>query len=177
MATIYLDNLIKPRQVSSSDTIPEILQSKDIKYTYTDLHLDIETSFNIHASSRSNQNDIRVDYDVQAVRNSIRNLMTTRPLSKIYSPAMGSKLETYLFEGMSEFKASLIGREINTLLTKYEPRINITSIIVFPDIKANTYNIRLEYSLVDKNLIDTLEILLEAKTVNSTIIVSPHSKY
>ena len=177
MATIYLDNFFKPRESLSNQSTPESFKKIEERYTYTDLHLDIENNFIQHSSFKSNQNDIRVDYDSQAVRNSIRNILTTRPYSKIYSPTFGSKLESYLFEGISEFRASLIGREINSILTKYEPRINITSITVFPNFNSNSYSVQLEYSLVDNNLIDTLEILLQAKTIGSTTFVNPQISF
>lgn len=158
MAAIYLDNLIKPQKVQSPYTDiskePEPLQ-----YTYRDLHLDLSLFRNIGSGSNMvDSKDITADYDIQAIRNSIYNIFTTRPGGKILTPGFGCSLEQFLFEKMSDFKANIIGNQILNNLTKYEPRVNVTKVLVFPNYQDLYYQITIVYEVPDRGLIDRLQM-------------------
>ena len=149
MATIDLNNLVRPKQVNSPKTqVSDVVQVN--LPVYTDLHLDLKLNESIGLGvSTVESNDIVVDYDIQAIQNSIRNIFTTRKGQKILNPTFGSSLEQYLFEPVNEIYGRAIGQEILESVQTLEPRIEVTKVKVdaYPD--DNTYRISIAYRFLE----------------------------
>lgn len=96
------------------------------KYLYSDIQLDLEEEV-IFLKNKKSKSDIVVNYDVEAVRNSITNLFSTKKGQRPLEPEFGINLEQYLFEPISLMTANKIGNEIKTGL-KFEPRVKPLSI-------------------------------------------------
>lgn len=168
MATIYLDNLVKPKNYNSAAVSTLNKKVDTVDYTYTDLHLDMVYD-NIEGYSGK---DIVADYDVRAIRNSIINIFTTRPGEKLLNPLFGCRIDAYLFESISDFRAEMLGGEILKNLETYEPRIEVLNILVEPKIDLHTYYVKLIYKIKDKGLLDTVFLDLRDKsltTVGTTV--------
>lgn len=149
MATIYLDNLINPRQTLYSTILPSEEPSK-IEAIYTDLHLDLSLIKNVGIGTNAQKsNDIQVDIDVAAIRNSLYNIFTTKPGQKILSPSFGSNLGQYLFERVDSIRGKIIGNDILTAITTFEPRVSVVNIEVYPMPDQLMYQIILIYKLTD----------------------------
>ena len=133
MATIDLNNLIQPKKVNSPNTLNS-KQVTTISPIYKDLHLDLSFSSNVGLGDKPAQGgDISVDTDIQAVKNSIRNLFTTMKGQKVLDPNFGCSLESFLFEPVSELGAQAIGNLIYDGITQYEPRITVLQVYVVPN--------------------------------------------
>jgi phage baseplate assembly protein W len=103
-----------------------------------------------------------IDYDLSAIKNSIRNLFTTKKGQKILNPDFGCSLDQYLFTPISNANGKAIASEILRAVTKYEPRIQITNIYVVPVFDQSLYKISVYYSLLDinkQNIINIIAIL------------------
>ena len=165
MATIYIDNLIKPREVNS----PVNYASKETKqnqYVYTDLHLDLSMNKNIgNGLNAVDSNDINVDYDSHAIRNSLYNIFTTKKGQKILSPNFGGSLEQHLFEGITEFKAKILGNKIIEAAA-LEPRIEVQNVQVFPSPDENQYYVLFVYKLLNIGRVDKFKINFQANNIN-----------
>ena len=161
MATIHLDNLTKPRQIGLDRKDYDKMLFPEEKPVYTDLHLDLKLKTIVDGENSINAGDIEVDENVNAIRNSIKNIFTTKKGQKIYDPEFGASLEQHLFERVDEFYAKLIGREILSNISSYEPRIEVLKISVLPIPDQNEYNITRYYTFLkikkEQNL--TLRIL------------------
>lgn len=147
MATIYLDNLINPRQVNSSTTTPskEEATSKPI---YTDLHLDLQIAKNVGVGLNAlNSNDIEVDNNATAIKNSLYNIFSTKPGQKILTPSFGASLDQYLFESVDVMGGKIIGNDILNAISTFEPRIQVINIEVYPKPDELMYYIILVYQL------------------------------
>jgi phage baseplate assembly protein W len=159
MAKIDLNNLVKPKQVNSPDTkvYEEVV---DTDFVYTDLHLDLQLLKNIGLGKNSTPaKDIRVDNDIEAIKNSIRNILTTKKGEKILAPEFGSSLEQYLFEPVSDVYGRLIAQEILNDIENFEPRIRVEKIKVVPEPDENQYQILLVYSFLDITKENLLNII------------------
>jgi phage baseplate assembly protein W len=99
-------------------------------YKFTDIHLDLEYKSvdNPYAFSKNKLNDIKIDYDVAAIRNALVNLLTTAPLQKLLEPDFGLDLRRYLFLPATEEVANQIRNDIYTVINRYETRILLTSV-------------------------------------------------
>jgi len=148
MATIRLDNLTKPRQVGLDQNQYDKLLFDEEKAVYTDLHLDLKLKTIIDGDRVINSNDIEVDENLSAIKNSIRNIFTTKRGQKIYDPEFGASLDQHLFERVDEFYAKLIGDEILKNIETYEPRIEVLKISILPIPDQNEYRISIYYTFL-----------------------------
>lgn len=159
MAKIDLNNLIRPKQVNSPDTKlnEEII---DVESVYTDLHLDLDLAKNIGLGLNNViSKDILVDTDLVAIKNSIRNIFTTKKGEKILAPEFGCSLEQYLFNPVSDVYGRLIGQEILEAFEKYEPRVEVKKIKVLANPDQNQYEITVLYNFLEIKKQGSLNIL------------------
>jgi phage baseplate assembly protein W len=105
--------------------------------------------------------DVALSYDTQAVIRSIRNLLLTRNYERPFNPDLGSNLDGLLFELISPLTATVIEREIQTLVENYEPRATIDNVIATPLTDQNAYNISLSFYIENATLPTTVTLLLE----------------
>ena len=120
-------------------------QLEDTNFTYKDLHLDWDTDgkFVSQSNSKTTGNDVKVSYDISAIKNSIRNLFNTRPGQRFLFPRYGLDLYQYLFEPITEKNALYIGKTINKAIETYEPRVRPINCRVLPLPDDNQYDITL----------------------------------
>ena len=104
---------------------------------------DLSITFKKHPVT----NDLVTVKDKAAVSQSIKGLLLTRKGERPFQPDLGSGLQELLFEPMDYGTSALIKKEITETLTKYEPRIIITSLICIPEFDNNGFNVELEYSI------------------------------
>lgn len=162
MAVIDLNNLIKPKQISNPYTnISTVVTSKSP--VYVDLHLDLELNQNIGVGLKTSQStDIVTDTDIQAIRNSLKNIFTTKKGQMLLSPDFGTNLEQFLFEPVNDTYAKVIGNAILNGIENYEPRINVLSVNVIQDPENSLYKITLIYEFINiKNKSYSANIIAE----------------
>lgn len=130
MATIDLNNLIRPKQVNSQSTNVNQRVSV-INPVYVDLHLDftIEKSIGIGLNAVQSK-DILVDTNIEAVKNSIKNIFTTKKGEKVLNPSFGCSLEQFLFEPVTQLGGRAIGDTIYDGITQFEPRVEVIKVNV-----------------------------------------------
>ena len=69
--------------------------------------------------------------DIDAIKNSIRNIILTPAGSRAFNPSFGTKIQTLLFEHPTPVTAISIRSEIKIALSRLEPRVKIKSVEVF----------------------------------------------
>jgi phage baseplate assembly protein W len=159
MAVIDLNNLVRPTQQNKSNT--QASQVVTVKSSiYTDLHLDLIESKNIGLGINVvGTSDILVDTDIKAIENSIKNIFTTRKGQKILNPDFGCSLDQYLFTQISNANAKAIGNDILNGFAKYEPRVNVTNVVVTPYADQNQYYIAVYYTILEINKQSVINII------------------
>jgi hypothetical protein len=131
------------------------LSEKSLKndFLYKDISLDLTASYsyNNQLNRTENLKDVQALYDVQSVKNSIRNCFLTIPGQKILNPRFGINLVQYLFEPVDDFTADIIQSDIENKLPDMEPRIIVKNVSVVADADNNQYNISLEVDIPSLN--------------------------
>lgn len=117
------------------------IQGKDISYS------DFFVNFNIHPETRNLLKYI----DDSAVKRSIRNLILTNKGEAPFQPDKGCNLKYILFEPISDISEDLLRTYISETLSRYEPRILVSAIIIASDIKNNLYEVSIIYEIKTKN--------------------------
>ena len=128
-------------------------ESKRSSMIYKDLNLDF--SFN------SATKDIQKITDVEAVKRSVRNLINLNHYEKPFHPEVGSNLRAMLFELMTPQMNHVISKQIQKLITNYEPRARLVQVATIPDFDRNAYNCKIFFYVVNQPEPVTVETFLE----------------
>ena len=128
-------------------------ESKRSSRIYKDLNLDF--SFN------SSTKDIQKITDVEAVKRSVRNLINLNHYEKPFHPEVGSNLRAMLFELMTPQMNHVISKQIQKLITNYEPRARLVQVATIPDFDRNAYNCKIFFYVVNQPEPVTVETFLE----------------
>ena len=142
-------------------TISNLSSKKSGKnYTYSDLDLNFEekkVSSNIRNNNIVSGNDLVISTDIEAIKNSIRNILFQK---RHLVPTVGVNLKKYIGQPISEMRAQSIGDDIERGITLFEPRVKVEKIVVRYNIDQMTYFIELRLKLV--NFLESLTILSAA---------------
>ena len=128
-------------------------ESKRSSRIYNDLNLDF--SFN------SATKDIQKITDVEAVKRSVRNLINLNHYEKPFHTEIGSNLRAMLFELMTPQMNHLISKQIQKLITNYEPRARLVQVATVPDFDRNAYNCKIFFYVINQPEPVTVETFLE----------------
>jgi phage baseplate assembly protein W len=118
---------------------------------------DLDLNFTIHPLKK----DINKNLDQVAVINAIKNLVLTNHYEKPFNPDYGSNVRKLLFETVDIVTASAIEREIQQTIQNYEPRVNLISVSVIPDVDNNAFSVQMYFYIVNQTNPVTVSFLLE----------------
>ena len=105
---------------------------------------DISLSFKRHPVT----NDVTILRNEDAIKRSVINLTRTRINERFFNELVGTSVQDSLFENMSSGLEAALEEEITSLLTNYEPRIDLTSVYVIADQDSNALEIQVEYNII-----------------------------
>jgi len=111
--------------------------------TPTKLYKDIDLTF-----AKTTSNDVAKRIDVNAVKQSIKNLLLTRPGERPFQPNLGSELYSILFEPMDAVTVETLKGVITTCIGNYEPRVKLQEVAVNPNYDENAYDVSLYFYIV-----------------------------
>lgn len=123
-------------------------------HIYKDLELDLAQNYTqgLELYKKQEIKDLRPDYDLEAVKNSLFNLFTTMPGQKILNPEYGLNLMQYIFTALSDNNARLMAQKILQGVRFYEPRVAILNISVNVNYDEYQYEVALRISVPSLNL-------------------------
>ena len=118
---------------------------------------DISMSFQINPLN----NDLIVLKNETAIARSIRNLIMTLVGEAPYSDK-GSGVSNLLFDNMSATITEILKNEVESVISRYEPRVSLIEVIADPDYDNNAYNITVSYSIIGIDVLpQQLKVVLE----------------
>ena len=120
---------------------------------YKDLNLDFQKN--------TATKDIQKITDIEAVKRSVRNLINLNHYEKPFHPEIGSNLRAMLFENMTPQMNHLIGKQIELLITNYEPRARLVTVRTLPQFDRNAYAVTINFQVVNSPTPVVVETLLE----------------
>ena len=112
-------------------------QSKRSARIYKDLNLDFQQN--------TATKDIQKMSDVEAVKRSVRNLISTNHYEKPFHPEIGSNLRAMLFELMTPQMNHVITKQIENLINNYEPRCRLVQVHTQPMFERNGYAVQISF--------------------------------
>lgn len=74
--------------------------------------------------------DVSVKYDVNAIKQSVKNLVMTRHFERPFHPEIGSQVNDLLFEPYSPLTRGMLEQAIKNTITNFEPRVVLHAVQV-----------------------------------------------
>ena len=128
-------------------------KSKRSARIFSDLNLDFQQN--------TATKDIQKIEDVEAVKRSVKNLVSLNFYEKPFHPEIGSNIRGMLFELISPQMNHAISKEIDLLIRNYEPRCRLVEVSSNPAIDRNAYEVTISFYVVNHPEPVTVESFLE----------------
>lgn len=106
-----------------------------------EVYTDISYTF-IHPAT----GNLLLSSDLEAIKNSIKNIVLTPKGSRPFNPEFGSRVGNLLFENASPLITIAMRSEIFKVISKYERRVKDVVVDVSDDNDDNTYNISISFT-------------------------------
>jgi len=104
---------------------------------------DINITFKKHPVT----NDLVVSRDASAIKQALTNLLLTNKGERLFNPRYGSNIRNYLFEPLDYGTAAQIRTNIVYTINKFEPRVDLENIDVFPNFDDNGFEVEMVYTI------------------------------
>ena len=133
------------------DDAQSVNQSSKTTFVYRDISL--------YFTPNPVSGDVTQVTDVQDIKRSVRNLVLTNRWDRPFHPEIASRVREALFDMFTPVTINIIRNAIEDVLRIYEPRVDVTDVVVedpeFNNMDANTLPIKIFFTL--KNAPETLE--------------------
>lgn len=124
----------------------------------TNIYSDVDFKLRINPNTK----DIGVKYDVEAVKQSVLNILLTNRGERPFAPDFGGDLRSFLFENFDTVTTAAIRAKIITTLRNYEPRVEVLDLEVEDLSYRNALQVRLEIRIkAPENITTTVEFIVE----------------
>lgn len=96
-----------------------------------------------------NSGDIKDDIDLDAIENSLTNIVKTFQGTRRMLPTFALGIYNYLFEPIDEITAYEIGERMLEAINDWDDRVIVDDLLVEPKHDQNMYNIELTFRVGD----------------------------
>lgn len=120
---------------------------------YSDFKKDLEVS--------PLSQDLTLNKDEDAVKESIKNLILTDRGERLMQPNIGGNIYAMLFETLTPSVLKLIEENVRSTITLYEPRAELQDVTVTSNIDDNAVNIRITFYIKNVEQPIDLDVYLE----------------
>jgi phage baseplate assembly protein W len=125
-------------QTKSDANKKAIITSRDVLYS------DFDLSFLKHPNTK----DVTILKDIDAVKQSVKNLILTAKGERPFQPLLGSNIRKLLFEPVDEFTAFDIKEQVQITLRNFEPRVKVLNINVESEPDNNRFRLTIEFQMI-----------------------------
>ena len=121
---------------------------------------DLDLNFNAHPVRK----DVTKHVNEFAIINAIKNLILTNHYERPFRPEVGSNIRRMLFENVDVIIAARLEREIVETIENFEPRVEVSRVTAIPAPDENSYQIELEFFIINRPNPVTITFFLERIT-------------
>ena len=119
---------------------------------YTDIDIEL---------TKAVDGDITIDEEIEAVKNSLANIMQTFQGSRRMIPEFAINIYSILFEPMSDEISSIIGSKILEAITQWDDRIIISNVNIDANYDANLYTCTVNFNTISTQEVHTVDFVLK----------------
>ena len=121
------------------------------------IYSDLFTNLDIHPVRKTVLRKTNVD----AVKQSIRNLLLTDRGERPFQPDLGGNIRAMLFESATPQTFDFAKQHIEAMIESYEPRADVMDVVVSGDPDSHTMFIQIVFRVINIQDPITLEVILE----------------
>jgi len=104
-----------------------------------------------------------VEYDFDAIKQSIQTILSTSPGERMMLPTFGCNVPSYVFEPCNALTARNLSADIKDALIEWENRISVNSVDVTPSPDQNAFYIDINYTLIFGGAVQTYSAQLQTQ--------------
>lgn len=129
--------------MSYSDYNPTIGVASTLSGDERSSYGDLDLQFLLHPV----YNDIRPVKEIDAIKNSVKNLVLTNFGDRPFQPQIGGNVSKYLFEPANRFILQEIQDEITAVIERHEPRVNAVAVRVSDIVEDNRLAVTIQFNI------------------------------
>ena len=115
---------------------------------------DIDVNMTLHPQSK----DVVLKTDFNAIKRSVKNLISTNHYERLFKPSLGVNLRGMLFE-LNTTDSIILEEDIKSLINRYEPRARITDVVTSN--RGNDLNVTMYFTVQNDPRPYELDLTLE----------------
>ena len=104
------------------------------------------TDFNLLFSRHPISGDLNIKSDEEAIKASLRNLISTKNYERPFHPEIGCQLFSMLFENFTPVTVQIMKKTVFDTVRKFEPRVSVLDV----KIRDNPSNNRIDMDIIFK---------------------------
>ena len=116
------------------------------------------TDIDINMTNHPTTKDVVLKYDINAVKRSVRNLLSTNLYERPFKPSMGINLRGMLFE-LDVADSIVLKEDIRSVINRFEPRVSVTDVVAVS--RGNALNVTLYFTIINQRQTHELNVMLE----------------
>lgn len=128
----------------TSNQTPQTILYQSINNSMSIYYIDLDVNL-----KKDITGDITKVYNFDAIKQSIRAILSTSPGERINNPEFGSKLRDLLSDPIDEITADEISVQVQDTITRWENRVIVRSSVVIPNEDNNTYDVFLDLEVIE----------------------------
>jgi phage baseplate assembly protein W len=109
------------------------------------IYKDLDLAFIPHPIRK----DVNKKTGYNAIIQSVKNLVLLSHYEKPFHPEIGGNIRKMLFEPLDPITANIIAKEIDDVITNFEPRVDLSSIDVTENYDGNGYDVIVTFFLLN----------------------------
>lgn len=113
--------------------------------TKTAIYRDLDLNFIKHPINA----DVSSVVDSESVKKALRNLLSFKKYEKPFHPEINSGIYDSLFNNVSSVYIDAVKTIIKQIVEKYEPRVKLYDVGVFPNLDGNSFTVTLNYTVIN----------------------------
>lgn len=106
---------------------------------------DFDMSFKRHPVT----GDIGSKSDIEAIKQSVRNLIRTSPYDRKFHPEIGARIKGILFRDVSSLSVRMLKRMVTEVIDNHEPRVRVTKVTVSTNDDMTQYKVVVVFRVVN----------------------------
>ena len=109
----------------------------------TRIYSDLNLLFTKHPVTA----DVTKKNDEEAVKASLRNLISTKHYERPFHPEIGCQVYSLLFENFNPITAQVMKKTIYDTINKFEPRVTVLDVKIREDVDKNDLSVDIIFRL------------------------------
>ena len=105
--------------------------------------------------------DITKKTDEEAIKSSLRNLISTKNYERPFHPEIGCQIFSLLFENFTSVTSQVMRKTIQDVVNKFEPRVDILDVLVYETVDENNLNVSVTFKIINTDRPVTFNTILQ----------------